>query len=148
MQAVFFGKGTGSLARKNAPLYKEAERLKFQFLPSKSKTYWSTQETMRLLVDDIIAPYFDKKKKELDLPPEQHSIWRIDCWSVHRSEEFRTWMKASHPTIFIIYVPGGCTGLFQPLDVGIQRPLKQSFKRTFHRDIVKINSRRVSRLRR
>jgi len=45
-------------------------------------------------------------------------------------------MKAKHPTIIISFVPGGCTGLWQPLDVGIQRVLKQSMKCSAHQDIV------------
>ncbi|GLB45665.1 hypothetical protein LshimejAT787_2500570 [Lyophyllum shimeji] len=104
--------------------------------PSKTSMYWSTQETMRDLVDNIIAPYFESKKKDLGLPPEQRSIWKIDCWSVHKSEEFRTWMKQHHATIIIIFVPGGCTSVWRPLDIGFQRVLKLSIKRSAHRDIV------------
>jgi hypothetical protein len=99
--------------------YDEAERLGFKFEPSKSWTYWSTQATMKLLVNNIIAPYFDATKGELRLPPTQCLFWTIDCWSVHKSDEFRSWMKKTHPTIIICFVPGGCTGLWQPLDVGI-----------------------------
>jgi hypothetical protein len=51
-------------------------------------------------------------KKELGLPSSQVSIWLIDCWSVHKSKEFRTWMKKNHPNIILLFVPGGCTSLF------------------------------------
>ncbi|KAF8187559.1 hypothetical protein K438DRAFT_1595277, partial [Mycena galopus ATCC 62051] len=36
----------------------------------------------------------------------------------------------------LIFIPGGCTGVWQPLDVGIQRLLKLSIKRSAHRDVV------------
>jgi hypothetical protein len=91
---------------------------------------------MCLLANDIIAPYFDATKAELGLPPSQVSIWLIDLWAVHKSKEFREWMKKNHPTIIILYVPGGCTGLWQPLDIGIQRLMKLSIKRAAHRDVV------------
>jgi hypothetical protein len=91
---------------------------------------------MHQLVDNIIAPYFEATKRELGLPPSQMSIWKIDCWSVHKSKEFLAWMKEHHPTITILFIPGGCTGLWQPLDVGIQRLLKLSMKRSAHRDLV------------
>jgi hypothetical protein len=100
---------------------------------------------MHDLVDNIIAPYFDKKKRELGLPLTQKSIWQIDVWSVHRSKEFRTWMKNTHPTIILHYVPGGCTGLFQPCDVGIQRIFKHSLKRSYHTDIVEEITRQLDR---
>jgi len=136
MQAIFMGKTSASCPSPKAPSYREALAEGYVMLPSKSSTYWSTQATMRALVDTIIAPYFDKTKAELKLPSTQSSIWKIDCWSVHKSKEFLGWMKKAHPTIIIIFVPGGCTGVFQPLDVGIQRVLKLSMKRSAHRDIV------------
>jgi hypothetical protein len=135
MQTIYFGQTTASCPSKKAVLYDEAQRLGFKFEPSKSGTYWSTQATMKSLVNDIIAPYFNSKKTALGLPPTQCSFWTIDCWSVQKSEEFRGWMKETHPTIIICFVPGGCTGLWKPLDVGIQRVLKQSMKRSAHKDI-------------
>ncbi|KAF9507547.1 hypothetical protein BS47DRAFT_1373856 [Hydnum rufescens UP504] len=48
------------------------------------------------------------------LPQWQKSILIIDIWSVHRSKEFTGWMKGNHPDIKINYIPGGCTGKFQP----------------------------------
>ena len=121
----------------NASLYDEAEQLKFRMLPSKSGNYWSTHETMQDLVNEIIAPYFDTTKAELGLDDNQLSIWKIDCWSVHKSDRFLSWMKINHPNIYVSFVPGGCTGVWQPLDVGIQRVMKLSMRRSAHRDVVK-----------
>jgi len=91
---------------------------------------------MKSLVNKIIAPYFDTKKEELTLLTSQCALWMIDCWSVHKSEEFHSWMKGAHSNIIISFVPGNLTGLVQPLDVGIQCVLKQSMKRSAHKDIV------------
>ncbi|KIK79141.1 hypothetical protein PAXRUDRAFT_162105 [Paxillus rubicundulus Ve08.2h10] len=94
---------------------------------------------MQSLVNDIIAPYFDKKKEELSLPFVQRSLWKINIWSVHHSEEFChfcTWMREMHPTIILNYVPGGCTCQFQPCDTGIQCVFKHSLKCSYHADIV------------
>ncbi|KIK07128.1 hypothetical protein K443DRAFT_87893, partial [Laccaria amethystina LaAM-08-1] len=70
------------------------------------------------------------------LPPSQKSLWSIDVWSVHRSDEFKTWVNQHHPTIILDYVPGGCTGDAQPCDVGIQRLFKLLIRRSYHEDIV------------
>jgi hypothetical protein len=91
---------------------------------------------MRSLVDDIIVPYFSEQKQKLSLPETQKSIWQIDTWSVHRSQEFRDWMKKAHPNIILHYVPAGCTSVFQPCDVGIQHIMKHSLKQSCHRDVV------------
>ncbi|KAF8068571.1 hypothetical protein FPV67DRAFT_1448488 [Lyophyllum atratum] len=82
MQAIYHGGTSRSLPSPSCTAYKEAIDLRFCMRPSKTSTYWSTQETMRDLVNSIIAPYFESKKKDLGLPPEQRSIWLIDCWTV------------------------------------------------------------------
>ena len=45
-------------------------------------------------------------------------------------------MKKKHKAVIIIFVPGGCTGIWQPLDVGIQRVMKLCIKCSAHCDIV------------
>ncbi|THU93797.1 hypothetical protein K435DRAFT_820162 [Dendrothele bispora CBS 962.96] len=137
-QAIFQGGTAASCPSKDSPYYDEAMKLGFKLEPSKSSTYWSTLDTMKSLVNDIIRPYLEQKKQDLEIedPKEQRSIWKIDCWSVHKSEAFLSWMKKTHPTIIVIFIPGNCTSVFQPLDVGVQRVLKQSFKWSSHADIV------------
>ncbi|KAJ7125507.1 hypothetical protein C8R43DRAFT_867773, partial [Mycena crocata] len=108
MQGVFTGKTNQSLPLGSIH-YEEAIALGYQLVFSGTGTYWSNHDTMHLLVDTIIAPYFEETKKRLGLPPTQISIWKIDCWSVHKSEAFRNWMKKNHPTIILLFVPGGCT---------------------------------------
>jgi hypothetical protein len=119
-QAIYQGQTAKTCPSRSAPNYDEAKGAGFRFKFSKSKTYWSTHETMHSLVDNIITPYFAKQKAKLGLPESQKAIWQIDVWSVHRSVEFRTWMKTNHPNIILDFVPGGCTGLWQACDVGIQ----------------------------
>jgi hypothetical protein len=136
IQTIYKGLLSVSTPSTNSPSYPEAVSAGFLFEYSKTKTYWSTQETMRNFVNRILAPYFDSQKAKLGLPPDQCSIWLIDCWSVHRSEEFLVWMWKTHSTIIIIFVPAGCTGLFQPCDVGVQLPVKHSLKKSAHEDIV------------
>jgi hypothetical protein len=46
------------------------------------------------------------------------------------------WMRDNHPTILIDFIPRGCTGVGQPLDVGINRPFKQSIKVSYHADLI------------
>ena len=103
---------------------------------SGTSTYWSNLAKMKSFVTLILDPYFEEKKGELGLPSTQKALWQIDVWSVHRSLEFRNWMSANYSYIILDFVPGGCTGLHQPCDVGIQRPFKQSIKRSYHEGIV------------
>ena len=83
MQAIFMGKMKVSCPSPNTSSYAEAIHEGFVMLPSKMSTYWPTLETMQLLINDIIAPYFDKKNVKLGLQSTQSAIWKIYCWSVH-----------------------------------------------------------------
>jgi len=136
VQAIYTGKSDRSCPSRNAPHYHDLMKTGCLLEASGTTTYWSNQETMRSFVNKILAPYFDKEKIALHLPPSQKALWSIDVWSVHRSNEFRNWMKKMHPTIILDFIPGGCTGVAQPCDVGIQRPWKLSIKRSYHEDIV------------
>ncbi|KAJ7362673.1 hypothetical protein DFH08DRAFT_617366, partial [Mycena albidolilacea] len=109
MQAIFAGKTKNSLPGEDSRGFKEAQALGFKLEPSGNGSYWSTHATMIKLVDEIIAPHFERKKVELGLPPTQCSIWKIDTWSVQRSKLFLDEMKKKHPTIIILFIPGGCT---------------------------------------
>jgi hypothetical protein len=91
---------------------------------------------MCLLVDNIIKPYLSKQKAKLGLPESQKSMWQIDIWSVHRSQEFRNWMWATHPNILVDFIPGGCMPVWQACDTGIQCVFKHSLKRSYHEDVV------------
>jgi hypothetical protein len=136
MQVIYTGKTHRSRPSPSSPHHSDLTAAGFLLQESGTTTYWSNLETMKTFVDEILAPYFERIKREKGLPATQKSLWMIDVWSVHRSKEFRTWMRVGHPNILLDYVPGGCTSVMQPCDVGIQRPFKLSVKRSYQEDIV------------
>ena len=142
-QIMYAGMTAGSLPEVNDPksAFKaandEAKRLRFRFESTKVPgNHWSNINTMKSYVRNVLSVYFNEKRTLLKRK-NQVCLWTIDCWSVHRSQEFRDWMRDNYPWILIRYVPGGCTGLIQPCDVGIQRILKHAMKKTALSHIVK-----------
>lgn len=135
-QAVYAGKSDKSCPSKTSPYHDTALEVGFQFVFSGTDMYWSNHETMHQYVDQILVPYIKKQKQLHGLPENQKTLWSIDVWAVHRSKEFRTWMKENHLNILLDYIPGGCTGVGQPCDVGIQRPFKLLATRSYHEDVV------------
>jgi hypothetical protein len=91
---------------------------------------------MKAWVTKIVVPYWRGKMAELKLS-SQECVLQLDVWKVHCSREFTAWMKETYPWITLEFVPGGCTGLWQPCDIGIQRPLKLCVKRNQQADLVK-----------
>ena len=136
MQAIYSGKTHRSFPSPNSPHHKDLLEAGFVIEESGTKTYWSNQKTMESFVHNILAPFFEKVKTELGLPASQKCLWKIDVWSVHRSKSFQNWLRIKHPTIILSFVPGSCTGVFQPCDVGIQQPFKLSLKQSYHEDVV------------
>ncbi len=96
-QTVYKGSSNLSLPKKNSRSMAEARAAGFLFESSHTSTYWSTQATMQNFVNNVLAPYFAAVKLQLGLPLIQCVLWLIDCWSVHRSEEFLSWMAIEHP---------------------------------------------------
>ena len=131
-QAIYQGISKVSCPLSKARYVAETKAAGILFEYSGTTTYWSNQQMTQSFVDKILTPYFDGKKQDLGLPETQCALWQIDVWSVHRSQKFRDWMRDNHPTILVDFIPGGCTGIHQPCDVGIQRPLK----RLYHEDVV------------
>jgi hypothetical protein len=133
MQCVYEGKSPRSTPTASAANRKECDDAHFCFVFSgKTGNHWSNQKTMPEWIEDVVIPYVAREKARLGLPPSQKVLLIIDVWSVHRSAELRDWMRKHHPEIIIDFVPGGCTGIGQPLDVGINRPFKHAVKVAYH----------------
>jgi hypothetical protein len=77
-----------------------------------------------------------EKKQQRGVPLDQPCILQLNCWVVHRSIAFRTWLDANYDWIRYLFVPAGTTGVAQPCDTGIQHPLKLAIKELQHSDIV------------
>jgi hypothetical protein len=119
-QGIYEGKMQVSCPSKSVPHYDDLINTGTLLEFSGTHTYWSNMMTMKTFVDNILTPYFDAKQLTLELPLMQKALWQIDVWLVHQSKKFRGWMLANYTNIILDFVPGGCTGLHQPCNVGIQ----------------------------
>lgn len=140
MQLIYGGTTERSLPRPD--LLRDA-RAKGHHITN-TANHWSTLKTMKELVEYIIAPYFQEKIKEMKLPADQKCIWSIDCWSVHISEAFRTWLKEHYPWILLVYVPAGMTGKAQYCDVVLQRPFKHGVVQRFNEYVMAETTRQLA----
>jgi len=128
VQCIYPGKHTSIKALPAIESRKPLEDIGFDFCQTKS--HWSTLETTKLYIQNIIQPYFAKKIEELKLNiEEQHCILLVDVW--HRDRDFLEFMKTEFPLIKLVFVPAGCTGIAQPCDVFVQRPFKHAILREF-----------------
>jgi hypothetical protein len=110
---VIYGGAKGSLRTLPNVLCRATVAAK-GFVFAQTRTHWSTQGSMRKYIIGVIDPYVKSviKASNGQLPVDQKAVLLIDCWSVHKSEEFLSWMKEEYPHLIILFVPGGTTSKF------------------------------------
>lgn len=91
---------------------------------SYTHNHWSDKESMKEYFHNVLSPYFNRKRKELQLRSDHPCIVILDCWSVHKSEAFLTFVERSFPWLHVLFVPACCTGKFQPCDLSLQKAFK------------------------
>lgn len=135
-QIIMKGVTVRSLPSPSSPDYDQSLRIGFRWSLNRDSS-WSNIPQLRELLRDIIVPFFEERKRDLGYPDDQECFIILDCWAVHRSLEFRELVFEEWPWLRLRFVPGGCTGLGQPCDVGIQRVYKHSIRRSQLEDIVR-----------
>jgi hypothetical protein len=126
LQLIFDGKTQRSLPVASAASI--AARIDI----TNSDNHWSSQETMQRYIEKVIVPHTERMITLYELRSDAHMILLLDAWAVHKSAQFRTWMKQHHPRIHLLYVPANCTSKLQLADVALQRPFKHGITERFN----------------
>lgn len=105
-QVVFKGKTGASLPPPASRKYMEDEGHKFTC----TDTHWSTLESMQDYVDEIVVPYYMKKKEEMK--DELGGNWEnfpcvaiLDCWKV----SYRRIALSQCPRVVVGWEEDGCS---------------------------------------
>ena len=98
-----------------------------------SPNHWSSLETMQRWITAVLMPHADRCIREHQLDANAHIVLILDCWSVHRSEDFRFFLRdtAFGSRIHLVFVPANCTSKLQVADAALQRPFKAGVRRSF-----------------
>lgn len=92
-------------------------------------SHWSTEDTMVEYVGKVLVPYFTTVRRNLNLAHDHPALVILDVFAAHRTEAFLSKMKENH--IWTRFIPGGCTGELQPLDVAVNDVFKKKLKDRF-----------------
>lgn len=96
-----------------------------------SPNHWSSQQTMQQWITEVLLPYVERCISTHRLRSDANVILVLDVWAVHKSEEFRLFLRTHHPRIHLVFVPANCTSKLQVADVALQRPFKSALRRSF-----------------
>jgi hypothetical protein len=87
---------------------------------------------MQQYIEEIILPYADRCINRHRLSSNANILLVLDVWAVHKSEEFRRFLRSKHPRIHLVFIPPNCTSKLQVADVVLQRPFKHGITTRFN----------------
>ena len=121
MQVIYQGKTTASQPRG------------FKFpkgfaISQNPKHYFNEHETLTL-IDKVIVPYVERKRKELKLALTQKALLIWDVFKVQKTANVSK--KLALLNITIVSVPANMTHFFQPLDLTVNAVAKRFMKDKF-----------------
>ena len=96
-----------------------------------SDSHWSTETTMLEYIDKVIVPYVVKERNRLELADDHPALAIFDMFAAHRCSSVLAKLQSNN--IHQVFVPAGCTGELQPLDVGVNQDFKNLMKNSFAR---------------
>ena len=85
---------------------------------------------MKRYVDKVIVPFLDEKRAALKLDKTHPALAIFDCFRGQTTPESYSLFE-KHNIIFV-QVPANCTDKLQPLDVSVNKRIKDELKKSFH----------------
>ena len=118
-QVIYQGKTSGCLPHVNFPTDWHAT-----FTPNR----WSNEQKMKEYLELIIFPFVRLKHRELDLSAEHPALAIFEVFKGQQTADIRGMLEKEN--ILIVPVPPNCTDRLQPMDLSVNKPVKNSCERS------------------
>ena len=93
--------------------------------------HWSNEDKMIEYIETIILPYVEGKRKELELSVDQPALAIFDVFKGQQTEGVLKILEENN--ILVVSVPANCTDRLQPMDLSVNKSVKE-FMRSKFRD--------------
>ena len=94
-----------------------------------SANHWSTEETMKRYIEKIVVPFLEKTRKTLKLASNSPALAIFDGFKGQTTPEFLALLEKHN--IIPLLIPANCTDKLQPMDISINKPIKDRVKESF-----------------
>ena len=91
--------------------------------------HWANGETCIRFITNIVLPYICATRKELGLAAEHMALVIFDSFKGHQGEEMKSLLLKNN--ILSVVVLSNCTDHLQPLDLSVNKALKDHLRRSF-----------------
>ena len=95
-----------------------------------TENHWSNEQTMLGYLHNILIPYVKATRVELKLSQTHSCLVLFDTFKGQTTPQFMKVLEENN--ILVVEVPPNCTDRLQPLDLAVNKPLKDQMKRQFH----------------
>ena len=119
-QLIYQGKTTACL-----PCYKFPDDWHVTYTPN----HWSNEDKMIEYIESIILPYVEGKRKELKLSVDQPALAIFDVFKGQQTESVLKMLEENN--ILVVSVPANCTDRLQPMDLSINKSVKEFMRGKF-----------------
>ena len=90
---------------------------------------WANEQTTKRYIDLILLPFINRKCQELKLAESHPALVLFDCFKGQTTEDVQQMLLENN--IHSVQIPANCTDKLQPMDVSINKPMKNEIKRRF-----------------
>ena len=91
--------------------------------------HWANTETTKRFISNIVVPYAAGVRAQMELPDSHPAIVIYDAFRGHNGEELHTLLSENH--LISVRVPNNCTDRLQPLDLSVNKAVKDRFRQSF-----------------
>jgi hypothetical protein len=91
--------------------------------------HWANTQTSIQYIEKLIVPYVMNIRVKLDFPLGQKALMILDFISAQLGEDFRKVMLSKN--LVYVYVPANCTSELQPMDLSVQKCVKDCMRNSF-----------------
>ena len=95
-----------------------------------TENHWSNEQTVLGYLHNILVPYVNATCAELKLSQTHSNLALFDSFKGQTTLDFLKVLEDNN--ILAVEVPPNCTDRLQPLDLAVNKPLKDQMKRQFH----------------
>ena len=94
-----------------------------------TENHWSNQVTTLQYITNVLLPYVTQKKSELGLPSDHRSLLIFDRFKGQCTDAVLKKLEENH--IDVLLVPANCTDRLQPLDINVNKAVKEFLRSEF-----------------
>ena len=91
--------------------------------------HWSNEETMLMYIAEIIVPFVNRKREDLDLNNDHPALAIFDHFKGQLTDGVRKALQEHN--IHSVLIPAGYTGELQPMDISVNKVVKSFLRSKF-----------------